>query len=143
MTSAVATDTLLQNLRLIAGEFSVTLAEESSAIRAAKFAHAIGLQDKKIELHQRLFNMLEKIKDAPKTEIQKEELRILVGMMSAKAQENKRSIEIGFGAIERLTGKIFSIMRKTVQRESASYTAAGTYHRARGHSANLQTDRTA
>lgn len=138
-----STEMLIQDLRVIASEFSHTLVEEGSAIRAAKFAQAIGMQDKKFDLHHRLFNTLEQLKSAPKTDAQKEELRIMITLMSVKAQENKKSIELGFNAIERITGKIFGVMRKAVQKESASYTAGGTYHRNHRQSAILQTDRTA
>ena len=141
--NAVPTAQLIYDLRVIAGEFGATLQEESGAIRAAKFAHAIGLQDRKIDLHQRLFSLLETLKIAPKTEEQRAEIKLLITHMSSAAQENKQSIEIGFNAIERITGRIMGLMRKAVQKDSASYTASGTYYKLRAQPAYSQTDRTA
>lgn len=137
------TPQLVYELRLLADEYGTMLKDESGAIRAAKFAHAIGLQDRKIDLHQRLFILLETLKAAPKTEDQRAEIKLLIAHMSAAAQENKKSIEFGFSAIERMSGRIMNTMRKAVQKEAPSYTASGTYYKTRTQPVYSQTDRTA
>lgn len=143
MSQAVPTAHLIHELRVLSAEFTTTLNEESGAIRAAKFGHAIGLQDRKIELHQKLFTLLETLKAAPKDDHQRAEIKLLIGQMSASAQENKKSIEVGFTAIERISGRIMGLLRKAAQKDSASYTASGTYYRTRTQATYTQTNETA
>lgn len=138
-----STDAMIADLRMMTADFALTLSEESNAIQAAQFAKAIAVQDRKIRIHNRLMPLLNSLKSAPKTDEQKEELRELLTDMAEVAAANKKAIEHGFGAIERLMGRVFSTMRRAVQKDSPRYTAGGAYHHSRGKTLTLQTDRTA
>ena len=139
----IATDVLIADLRVLTTEFDTILNEEGNAIRAAKFAHALGLQDRKIGLHTRLSTLLENVKVAKKTEEQREEIRGLLLQLTGTAHTNKSAIESGFSAIDRLVGRMFSTMRRAVQKETPRYNAGGAYHTNARSTLNLQTDQTA
>lgn len=137
------TDSLIADLRILTADFALTLSQESAAIKAAQFAQALAVQDRKIHLHNRLTPLLAALKAAPKTDAQKEEARALLTEMTEAASANKKSIELGFQSIERLMGRVFSAMRRAVQKDSPRYNAGGAYHHNRGQTLTLQTDRTA
>lgn len=139
----INTDALIADLRMLTADFALTLDEESSAIKAAQFARAIAIQDHKIRLHGRLTPLLGALKAAPKSDSQKNEIRVLLTEMTEIAASNKKTIENGFRSIERLLGRVFGAMRRAVQKDSPRYNAGGAYHHNRGQTLTLQTDRTA
>lgn len=143
MTSALSTETLIADLRVITGEYGALLSEETNVIRTANFAHFVGMQDRKISMHNRLARTLETIKAAPKNDEQKQEIRALIHGLSPVVDENKQMLEHGFGAIDRLMKRIMSAMRRSLQNDVPRYTAGGVYHQSRKKPLIMQTDQTA
>ncbi len=139
----MTTAALITDLKALTTEFDILLNDEGNAIRAAKFAHALGLQDRKISLHTRLSSLLESVKVAKKSDEEREEIRALLLQLTSTAQTNKLSIESGFSAIERLVGRMFSTMRRAVQKDAPRYASNGAYHHNARSTLNLQTDQTA
>ena len=136
MTTAL----LIQNLAQLTEQYGQAMNEESIAVRTAQIARAISMQDRKIALHEQLFDLLEKLKAAPKSEDEKNQITTLVSRLSATARDNKKALELGFGALDRISKRIMSAMRNAVQKDAPNYTAAGRYHAARRQPATVQTD---
>lgn len=143
MTSPLSAETLIADLRAITGEYGALLHEETNVIRTANFAHFVGMQDRKIIMHNRLTRVLEGIKTTPKSDEQRQEIRGLIRALAPTVDENKRMLEHGTNAIDRLMKRIMSAMRRSLQNDVPRYTAGGVYHQCRKKPLIMQTDQTA
>lgn len=132
---------LLEELKPLSQKYIAVTNEESNAIKAAQFAGALSLHDTKIQLHKKLFAMLEQAKNLQKNDAQKEELSQIITDVKASATDNKSALEAGFGAIERLVGRILGVMKAAVEKEVPNYTRGGSIYKNPHKSLSFQTDK--
>lgn len=134
------TEKLIKNLEPLAAQYLHVMGEESNALQAAKFANAIALHDKKMKLHTSVFELLSDVKALQKTDEQKEVLSAIITEIKMNALVNKTSLEGGFTAIERLVGRVLSVMKRAVQKEAPNYTQRGALYNNPHKTLAFQTD---
>ncbi len=134
------TQKLIKDLEPLAAQYLHVMNEESGALQTAKFANAIALHDKKMKLHASVFELLSMAKDLPKSDEQKEVLAAIITEIKMNALVNKTSLEGGFTAIERLVGRVLSVMKRAVQKEAPNYTRGGSLYNNPHKTLAFQTD---